>query len=84
MKHGDRLLETLEQAHARVVARENARRLQPLDQQAREVRQKTVDPLHQRLKHQIVSVAIDHQPGQAIGFAVDEPVGGRIDASDSR
>ena len=79
VQHGHRLLETLEKPNPWIVPGQNARRLQSLDEQARQVRQQAIDALHERLQHEIVAIAIDDEPRQAIGFAVDQPVGGRID-----
>ena len=54
-------------------------RLQQLDERRGDLRQPAIDPLRQRLHHEIVAVAIDDQRRQPIGFAVDEPVRGRVE-----
>ena len=40
--------------------------------------------LRQRLHDQVVAVAIDDQRRQQIGFAVHQPVGGRVDVRATR
>ena len=79
MQNCDRLLEALEQPDARIVAGENPGRLQPCDEQLGELRQQPVDPLDQGLEDQVVAVTIDDQPGQSVGFAVHQAVGGGVD-----
>ena len=79
VQHLDALFEPFEQADARIVPGEDASRMQQLGQLTGDVGQQPVDALRQRLDDQVVAVAIDDERGQAIGFAVDEPVCGRID-----
>ena len=55
------------------------RGLQQLAQRRDDDRQQPVHALRQRLHDQVVAVAIDDQRRQQVGFAVDQPVGGRVD-----
>ena len=78
-QHLHALLESLEDSCARIVARQNAARVQHLAQCAGNRRQQTIGSLGQRLHHQIVAVAIDDERGKQIGFAMDQTVRRRVD-----
>ena len=79
VQHLDRLLEPFERAHLGIVARQDARRREQLDEQLRHRRQQAIHALRQRLHDQVVAVAIDDERRQQIGFAVHQPVGGRVE-----
>ena len=76
----DALFEPLERSCARIVAGQNAARLQPIAERGDDRRQTSIHRLRQRLHDQVVAVIVDDQRRQQIGFAVDEAVGGRVDA----
>ena len=78
-EHLDALLEPLEEPRARVVARENAARVQKIVQRRDDRWQQTIHPLRQRLHDEVVAVAIDDERRQQIGLAVDEAVCRRVD-----
>jgi hypothetical protein len=80
MKHHDILFEALQQAHAWIVAREDAGRLHPFDQQLDQLRQQSIHPLRQGLNDEIVAIPIDDKRWKQIAFAVDETIRGCIDA----
>ena len=83
-QHVDALLQAFEQPRARIVARENAARLQPARQASRRRRQQAVHALRQRLDDEIVAVPIDDERRQQVGFAVNQPIGGRVDVERPR
>ena len=79
MKDFHLLLEPLEQAHARIVAREDPGGPDELRQRRRDLRQPAIGPLRQRLHDQVVAVPIDDQRRQPVRLAVDEPVRRRVE-----
>jgi ribose 5-phosphate isomerase B len=73
------LLEPLQHARSRIVARKNAARVQEVLEGLNHDRQGPIRALRQRLYDEIVVVSIDDQGRQAIGLAMDEAVRGRVD-----
>ncbi len=78
--HRHVLLQALEQTDAWVIAGQDPGRLEAIDEQRDEVRKQAIGALHERLEHQIVAIAIDDESGQAVGLAVDHPIGCGVDA----
>ena len=74
----DVLLEPFEQAHARIVAREDALRCASSTSSS-VIRQQPIGALRQRLHDEVVAVAIDDERRKQIAFAVHEPIRGGVD-----
>ena len=74
------MLETLEEPCARIVAREHASWLKEVAQDGDDFRLQAIHRLRQRLHDKVVAVFVDHQRGEKVGFAVHEPIRGRVDA----
>ena len=73
-------LEPFERADLGVVARQDPGRTQPLAEHGDDLRQQAIGRLGQGLHHEVVAVAVDDQRRQQIAFAVDDAVGGGVDA----
>ena len=71
-------VQPFERAHLRIVARQNARRLQEIRQQVADQRQQAVGALRKRLHHQHVTVAVDDETRQPVALAVDQPIRRRV------
>ena len=78
-QHLDPLLEPLEQPRPRVVAREDAARVQQILERRDDQRQQAIHPLRQRLDDEVLAVPIDDERRQEIRFAVDQPIRRRVD-----
>src|SRR5207247_1368833 len=74
------LLEAFQQPHARIVAGENARRMDDLVENVHELRKKAIGALRKRLHDEVIPVTVDDERRNEIAFAVHEPVRGRIDS----
>ena len=79
MQRVDALLETFEQAYARVVARQNAGGRRQLGEQSRDLRETPIHRLRERLHDEVLRVAVHDQRRQPVRFAMDEPVRGGVD-----
>jgi hypothetical protein len=79
VQHGDSLVETFERAYLRIVAREDARRRDQLDQELGDRRQQPVHSLRQCLDDEIVTVAVDDERRQKIRFPMHETEGRRLE-----
>ena len=75
----DVLLQPFEQAHARVVAGDDAFRACKLHQQGRQLGHQAIGPLRERLDGNIVPVSVDDQRRNEVAFAVNEPIRTRVD-----
>ena len=62
-------------ANRDVVARDDAARLEDFVQAGRDLVLGGIHALVERLHHEVVAVAIDHQGGQQVGLAVDHAIG---------
>ena len=78
-QHFDGLRQAVEYPCARVIARENAFRIQPVSQRTNDNRQQPIRSLRQRLHNQIVAIPIDDEGGKQVGLAVHEPVRVAVD-----
>ncbi len=74
MEHAHALLEPFEQAHLRIVALEDPFGREKLHQNFDESVLVAFGGLAQRLKHEIIAVAVHDERRQQVGFAVDQPV----------
>jgi hypothetical protein len=79
VKDVDPAVEPFEGAHLRIVARQDARWSEHIDERTRDRRQQPIHPLRQRLQHETVAIPIDDERGQQITFAVDEAPRGRVE-----
>ena len=76
VQHLDRLRQSFERPHLRIVPRQDAGRLEQLHAACRVTAgQQAIHALRQRLHHQIVAVSIDDERRQQVRFAVNQPVG---------
>jgi hypothetical protein len=74
------LLQPLEHTRAWIVACKNSAGREALLEHGDNARQQAIHPLRKRLHDQIVAVTVDDQRREKVGFAVNQPVGGGIDA----
>ena len=75
-----RRVEPLAPAHRRVVAEQDAVGLEELDQRVDDRLAHRLEAGGEQLDHQPAVVAVHHQRGETVALAVDQPVGGRVDA----
>src|SRR6185295_7075687 len=76
VEQADALVEALQRPHARVVALEDSRRPQQLDEDPDQLVLARLGALRQCLDDEMISVAVDDQRGEAVAFAVDQPARG--------
>ena len=75
VKHADALFETLEHTHLGVVAFDDALGREPFHKNIDERAFQTVACLAERLKNEIIAIAIDDHRRQQIRFAIDQAAG---------
>jgi hypothetical protein len=77
LQQGHALVEPLEEADTRIVALEDALRIEPLREDPHDLVLETLGGLREGLDDEVVAVAIHHERGQAVPLGMDESAGGR-------